>query len=76
MVVSNGTIVTDHLRPVSDEVSDEVSDGVSDEVSDGVSDSIRSSVDRPIHERAVMEQHPGAVTRNVPRGTAATTTGV
>ncbi len=68
MVVSNGTIVTDHLRPVSDEVSDEVSDGVSD--------SIRSSVDRPIHERAVMEQHPAAVTRSVARGAAATTTGV
>ncbi len=60
MVVSNGTIVTDRLRPVSD----------------GVSGSIGSSVDRPIHERAVMEQHPAAVTRSVPRGAAATTTGV
>ncbi len=64
MAVANGTIVTGRRRPASDEVSDEASG------------SSGSSVDRPIHERAVMEQHPGAVTRNVPRGTAATTTGV
>ncbi len=60
MTVSNGATVTDRLRPVSDEVSG----------------SIGSSVDRPIHAPAVIEQHPGAVTRTVPRGTAATTTAV